>query len=426
MRLVIADGGTEMKLAGPGGKKPLSVLPRKVSATGRHGATVVSLPWVDRSRMRVAHVGNYKPDSPNGVDKTISGLVRHLPAHGIEVEVWHPTASVPALSERVVDGTLVFDLPVRRISKGFTRLTRESEEFVADRARAMQLLHFHSVFQAENLRLARLGLPYIVTPNGGYDSLVAGSRHRYAKLLWMRLWERRFLARAKLIHAVSTPEAKSIADFGLQTPIRYLPNGVDETAFRRQAPRPSQISRFLFLGRLAVEQKGLDLLLQGYALAANRHGQPLPELLLTGPDFRGGLSVLQTMAERLGIAERVRFAAPVFGEAKWDLLAQSRLFIHSSRWEGMPFALLEALAMGRPALATPGTNLAEELRAHDAGFVVAPNPDAIAAGLLEAATMPEGALDVMGERARALARSRFGWQSIAGGLSETYRDLLAA
>jgi glycosyltransferase involved in cell wall biosynthesis len=92
----------------------------------------------------------------------------------------------------------------------------------------------------------------------------------------------------------------------------------------------------------------------------------------------------------------------------------------------MPFALLEALAMGRPALATPGTNLAEELRAHDAGFVVAPNPDAIAAGLLEAATMPEGALDVMGERARALARSRFGWQSIAGGLSETYRDLLAA
>jgi glycosyltransferase involved in cell wall biosynthesis len=375
--------------------------------------------------MRVAHIGNYKPDSPNGVDKTIAGLVRHLPAHGIEVEVWHPTASVTALRERREDGVLVFDMPVRRVFKGISRLGRAAHAFAVERARSTQLLHFHSVFQPENLVLSRLGLPYVVTPNGGYDSLVAGARNRFAKAFWMRLWERRFLAGARLIQAVSEPEAKSLAGFGLPTPIRYIPNGVDETAFRRPAPRPSRVSRYLFLGRLAIEQKGLDLLLQGYALAADRQRR-LPELLLVGPDFRGGLAELKAMTERLGIADRVRFGAPVFGEAKWDLLAQSRLFIHCSRWEGMPFALLEALAMGRPVLATPGTNLAEAVRAHGAGLFVAPNPEAISEGLLEAATMPGVALDAMGEQARALARAKFGWHSIAGGLSESYRELLAA
>ena len=40
--------------------------------------------------------------------------------------------------------------------------------------------------------------------------------------------------------------------------------------------------------------------------------------------------------------------------------------------------------------------------------------------------MPGVALDAMGEQARALARAKFGWQSIAGGLSESYRELLAA
>lgn len=374
--------------------------------------------------MRVAHVGNYKPDSPNGVDKTIVGLVRNLPAHGVEVEVWHPTRRAKTIHERCEDGVAIHDLPVRRILKGICRFGKEAERFIETRARAVQLLHFHSVFQQENLKLSHLGIPYVVTPNGGYDALVLSGRNRLAKAIWLKLWERPFIERARMIQAVSLPELRGIEKFALRAPVRYIPNGIDDAVFRREATPPSRHSRFVFLGRLAIEQKGLDLLLQGYAKAV-RQSSALPEILLAGPDFRGSLERLTAMAQNLGIADRIVFAGPVYGEPKWDLLSNARLFIHTSRWEGMPFALLEALAMGRPALVTPGTNLADEISQSRAGIIVERDADAIAAGLLQAARLPDEALDAMGRMARSMAQSKFTWQIIAGELSRAYRTAVA-
>lgn len=374
--------------------------------------------------MRVAHVGDYDPDSTNGVDKTIAGLVRHLPAHGVEIEIWHPTRRVAELRDRHEDGLTIYDLPVRRAVKGVCRFSEEAERFVRDRARSVDLLHLHSVFQRENLKLARLGVPYLVTPHGGYDELVLRGRNRLAKAIWLRLWERSFLEHARMIHAVSLPEVKTIERLALSIPVRYIPNGLEDEVLDRPATRPSAQKPFLFLGRLAIEQKGLDLLLQGYAKAAARFAA-LPDLVLAGPDFRGGRARLASLARSLGVGERVTFTGPVQANGKWDLLLGGRLFIHSSRWEGMPFALLEALAVGRPTLVTPATNLSEEIAEARAGIVVAVDPDAIAEGLLQAAGLPGDELDRMGERGRAVAQERFAWSAIAERMSRQYRAALA-
>jgi glycosyltransferase involved in cell wall biosynthesis len=374
--------------------------------------------------MRVAHVGNYNPDSSNGVDKTIAGLVRHLPEHGVEIEIWHPSRRVDELRQRHEDGVTIYDLPVRRAIKGACRFSAEAERFVRDRARSVDLLHLHSVFQRENLKLARLGVPYVVTPNGGYADLVLRGRNQLLKTVWLRLWERPFLARARAIHAVSLPEVRMIERFGLPIPVQYIPNGLEDAVLDRPATRPSEQKRYVYLGRLAIEQKGLDLLLQGYAKAV-AEVELLPDLVLAGPDFRSGRTRLESLARSLGIAERVIFTGTVQAECKWDLLLGGRLFIHTSRWEGMPFALLEALAVGRPTLITPATNLAQEITEAKAGNVVTVDPDAIAAGLVQAARLPGDELDRMGERARAVAREKFAWAAIAERMSRQYRAALA-
>ena len=59
--------------------------------------------------MQVAHVGNYKPDSANGVDKTVAGLVRYLPTQGVHTEVWHFTPRVDRVKERTVEEITIFD-----------------------------------------------------------------------------------------------------------------------------------------------------------------------------------------------------------------------------------------------------------------------------------------------------------------------------
>ncbi|MGE0294525.1 MAG: glycosyltransferase family 4 protein [Hyphomonadaceae bacterium] len=372
--------------------------------------------------MRVAHVGNYKPDSPNGVDKTIVGLVRHLGAQKVEVEVWHPSRHVDRTVERCEDGIRIVDLPVSRTLKGICRFGEGVAGFLKSRVGPVDLLHFHSVFQQENLKLAHLGIPYVVTPNGGYDRLVLAGRNRVAKSIWMALWERPYLKRARLIQAVSAPELATIESLSLPTPVRFIPNGIDETVFHRAVEPPSRLNYFLFLGRLAIDQKGLDLLLEGYAKAFARL-PTMPRLVLAGPDFRGGREQLAAFARKLGIAAQVAFPGAVQGEAKWGLLAGARLFVHTSRWEGMPFALLEALALGRPVLVTPATNLAADVGEAAAGVVVASEVDAIADGLLEAAALSDERLDRMGGNARSMAQAKFAWQNIARALSRDYRSI---
>ena len=374
--------------------------------------------------MRVAHIGNYKPDSANGVDKTIVGLVRHLLAQGIDIEVWHPTHRTETVRERKEDGITICDIPVSRIGKGLCFLSREAKRFASDRASSVEILHFHSVFMRENLQLSKLGIPYVVTPHGGYDRLILRGRNRLGKAIWFKLWERSYLRKARMIHAVSLPEREAIANLRLDVPVRYIPNGIDDAIFDRKAEAPSRRSDLLYLGRLALDQKGLDLLVQGYAKARAKMPE-MPRLVMAGPDFRGGRAELTAMARALDIADRVDFVGPVYGEEKWRLLSQAKIFIHVSRWEGMPFALLEAMAIGRPVLITPGTNLAEDVSAAGAGVIVDGSIDAIAEGLRRVAGLSDSSLDDMGLCARQLSKTKFSWPKVVGELCSAYRAIAA-
>jgi glycosyltransferase involved in cell wall biosynthesis len=60
----------------------------------------------------------------------------------------------------------------------------------------------------------------------------------------------------------------------------------------------------------------------------------------------------------------------VFGREKEALLDSAFVFVHTSRWEGMPFAVIEALATGCPVLVTPATNLGDYVEGFGAGVVV--------------------------------------------------------
>jgi glycosyltransferase involved in cell wall biosynthesis len=374
--------------------------------------------WSDG--MRVVHVGNYKPESVNGVDKTIAGLAHHLPGNSVEIEIWTLSERAREVSSRQENGITIVDIPTSRMFRGVCLWSGETVAWMKERAREFDLLHFHSVFMKENIKLARLGLPYVVTPNGGYSAASIAGRNRLAKALWLKLWEREYLKRARMIHAVSQPEKNELDRLCLGVPIRFIPNGVDPALYNRyKAPPPSQGTAFLFLGRLAIEHKGLDLLLRGYA-EARKSTDGLPQLILAGPDFRGGRARLEAQAKELGIQASVELAGPVFGEDRQRLVSQAALFVHTSRWEGMPFAVLEAMAVGRPVLVTPGTNLAELVQSTGAGFVVGPDDTSIATGLRNAFAASPDALDVMGHAASRLIARHFAWHTIAAQMSEAY------
>jgi glycosyltransferase involved in cell wall biosynthesis len=207
----------------------------------------------------------------------------------------------------------------------------------------------------------------------------------------------------------------------MDVPVVCIPNGVDEDDLTRQVEPPSAGTVWLYLGRLAVRQKGLDLLLRAYAIARSAVGVALPPLVIAGPDFQGGLDELRQLSASLDVARFVQFIGPVSANAKSALVSTARLFVHTSRWEGMPFSVLEALAAERPVLVTNATNLTHEIESYSAGWIAQETPEAIAEHLINAASVDSLTLNEIGRRGRQMVREHLTWKPLAGRIAALYK-----
>ena len=109
-----------------------------------------------------------------------------------------------------------------------------------------------------------------------------------------------------------------------------------------------------------------------------------------------------------------------------DLLNAIDIFIHPSLWEGFGLSVLEAMAMGKPVIATRVSALPELIEDTVSGFLVEPkDPDALAAMI----TLLAGSLVLqkkIGEQARQRCREQFSVERMVETTRELYGDVLAS
>jgi glycosyltransferase involved in cell wall biosynthesis len=173
--------------------------------------------------------------------------------------------------------------------------------------------------------------------------------------------------------------------------VRILPNAVEDPPPQPPSGRSAQLllrvsndaPLILFLGRLQAI-KGPDLLLTAFAETVR--SVPAAHLVLAGPDE--GMSVrLREQAQQLGVAARVSFAGPVAGQDKEALYAAADVVALPSRSEGQSMTLLEALIRGKSVVCTETCVFDPAIRRF--AQVVAAEPQAIAAGLVQSLTTVE-------------------------------------
>jgi glycosyltransferase involved in cell wall biosynthesis len=378
------------------------------------------------SKLRVAHVGRYRPDSLKGVDILVASLVEELAAGGVQPEIWHFSDQAAKVVRESYPWGDEYTIPSHT---GFLasalRLPRVSEEFLASSIHRVDAVHLHSVFVPEHGLLSRIGLPVVVSPHGGYRTNIRRGRRRWRKSFWIKLFERPHLQRANRVLVNSEVEAAELTGLVDEGRIELVPGAIPDVLLDEEVPLPSQGSDWLFLGRLDVITKGLDILIGAYAGIQRTPGLSVPNLVIAGPDHRGSHEFLVRTIEKRGLADRVRLPGPISAADKVALVGSCRLFILPSRNEGMPLSVMEALALGRPVVVTPGTNLGTLVRASNSGWVAESDVASLEERLRDVAQATDEYLDRVGRNARETARSSFRWPVVIAGLAEIYRSAVS-
>lgn len=227
------------------------------------------------------------------------------------------------------------------------------------------------------------------------------------------------LRQAHLIVVLARSELDAYRRFLPGRRIELVPNAVAGIAPPRAAAGADSPLRLLYLGRLAAG-KGLRELL--HALARLQQAEPVVARLAvagSGPE----LDSLAALARDLGLAAAVRFCGVVRGESKSQLLGESDVFVLPSEAEGMPCALIEAMAAGLPVVATRVGAIPDLVADGVHGVLVPARDPAALADALRLLAGDRARLARMGEAARARAREVCSIERIAGRFGEIYGEL---
>ena len=157
---------------------------------------------------------------------------------------------------------------------------------------------------------------------------------------WVESWGIKYY---KYMTAYSDIDSSKIKKLSPNTEFRIIPQGVGEEFFAIPHYQPKHI---LFLGRLDIWQKGVDLLLQSYAKIADRIGYPL---VITG--HGSDEKKLKEMAKALKIDDKVSFTGGAYGDTKTQLISEALFVAFPSRHDELSLWALEALASGMPIVA---------------------------------------------------------------------------
>lgn len=383
--------------------------------------------------MRVAHVVPGLSAERGGPPRVILPLLDDLRSKGVRLCIYtvedrsgEVLSVPPAVEHRVFAPTWLASWWRGHAHRLAAELRQSAEGF--------NLIHIHELWHYPHLVAAtaasRSSTPYVVTVHGNLDPWALHYKRMRKRLYW-RLAQRRLLAGASRLHAITAAEADHIHRMGLSVPVVVIPNGVSlkefeqmppPNDFRERHPRLRSGRIILFLGRLHPV-KGLDLLAQAFSRIAASPSFRDVFLVVAGPDESNLRPKLEETLGSAGLLDRILFTGMLDARAKLSALAAADLFVLPSYSEGLSLATLEALACGVPVVITESCNF-PEVAAAGAGEVVRADARALEAALRKV-LRDEAMRARMGAMGRRLVEERYTWDKLGDRMLELYRDVLS-
>jgi glycosyltransferase involved in cell wall biosynthesis len=347
--------------------------------------------------MRIAIVASDYAPTVGGVQTAVRNIARHSArlGHCVTVLSAQPRRDVPA--SEVIDGITVhrfgwgrrplFTLPLRALWT-LVGMGRVLIGFKPD----LVYIHFLSINALYVLLLHHVLRFKMVASARGNDIQGIPIRSRMQRWMLRRLFQRAdgVLFCSSYVQRDAAPFLEGVS---ARTIIGVVGDGFDADEFKGAKPYVQSAPYLLAMGRL-VHKKGFDLLIQAFARVS--HEFPRLQLLIAGDGEER--QPLQELLDRLELRDRVKLLGFAERQETIRLFLGCEFFVLSSRIEPFGIVVLEAMAAGKPVLATKSGGVVDLVQPGVNGLLVEPQMPALAEGMREMLSRPEETRR-MGERA---------------------------
>jgi glycosyltransferase involved in cell wall biosynthesis len=358
-----------------------------------------------------------------GAERAVWELATGLPADRFDVRVW--LSASPGVDE-LAESLAVRQCPVDRVEDVGSRWDWRGMLAVWSRLRRQRpaLLHLHHPRPDTDLHLSRLaqaaGVPHLVVTEH------AATRPDAAAT---RALKRRELHDADAITAVSASVADALVrDYGLERArVRVVPGGANPPDDERERPIARRVRDDLGVGQFRPlwvcaakleEHKGHAVLVEALHLLK---GRGLDFIVVLAGD--GSLRAeLERRVAAAGLDDRVRFAGQV--EVLGPLLMAADACLLPSLSDELPLSLLEALARGRPVVASQVGGVPEVIEDGVSGRLVPPGDAVALAAVLQDFHARRDSAAHLGSAGAERVRAEFTWSRVVEAFEAVYDEVL--
>jgi glycosyltransferase involved in cell wall biosynthesis len=369
------------------------------------------------------------PTAANGVHNVARSLVREQQAAGDRARL-----TLLAYGDVAVDGdsrcaTRAIQIHGRALRGRTVWLRQDVIDALLEDADESTIFHIHGGREPLLLGLGRAlrhrGVPYAITVHGRFSHIYdsAGRSLKRTTELYLKMFERSLLEGAKFVQALAPEEEWVLSRIAPRATIKVVGNGAYSSRLGRVPARPAarppsaSFPHFAYCGRYEIEHKGLDLMIEGFALYRRSGGIGHLTMIGTGPVRMR----LVQMAEEFAVSDVVHIHGPMFGAERDAILQACDWFVMTSRFEGVPLAALEAAMLGMPLVVTSGTSLRTAVEASSAGIPVLDlTAQAVCTAMHQAGSLSAAEWQARSNAAYGLAMSSGDWTVIAARLRNLY------
>lgn len=297
------------------------------------------------------------------------------------------------------------------------------KEYVCAYKPALVVIHdfYYPEYSSIAYCLKRMRIPYVLEPHGAFGRQ-AMRKSRIKKFVANNTIFR-ILIKGSAGFIFTNEGEKNDAAYQ-KNKVFVIPNGVEENAVDRLPAKNYDGDKepiFYFLGRYDINHKGLDYLFdaldvldaKGEHITVNMYGIGSEEEIAY---VHGRIKKIRNLC--------VEDKGTIYDEEKVKALRKANILLLTSRYEGSPMTILDALSYGNPCLVTPGTNVAVEIERNNLGWKTELNAEAIAACILKARDEYKKNYASYYDNCRHYVLDNYLWDKIAQQSVEIYKEFI--